>query len=66
MKSDVQVHFGRPLTADDMLDLVCRLVFLDLPTDIIERATTLQEAKESYRVFNKLVGHLVRQGGRRP
>jgi len=38
-----------------MPDLLCGPVFLDLPTDIIERATTLQEAEESYRVFYKLV-----------
>lgn len=44
MTSDVQVHFGRPLTTNNMTDLLCTLVFLDLPTDMIERATILQEA----------------------
>lgn len=34
--------------------LLCEPVFSDLPTNMIQRATTLQEAKESYRGFYKL------------
>jgi len=34
---------------------LCGPVLSDLPTDMIERATTFQESKESYRVFYKLV-----------
>jgi len=49
------LEFERPLTADDMADLLCERVFSDLFTDIIERATTLRETEEHYRVFYKSV-----------
>lgn len=45
MRADVHAHFARPSTAEDMPDLLCGPVFSDLPTDMLERATTVQRLK---------------------
>jgi len=46
--------FGFRFTADSMPDLLCGPVFSDLPTNMIEKATVLQEAEEPRRISYKL------------
>lgn len=56
MRTVAHTRFGRPLSADDIPDLLCGILFSDLLMNIIEKTSaTLQEAEESYRIFYKLV-----------
>lgn len=48
MSVNVHTYFRCSLITVDVLDLLCGPAFFNLPTDMMERTETLNEAEESY------------------
>jgi len=54
-RAELQERLGRYPVAIDMPDTPCGPVFEDLPMDHHEKATALNEAEETYRLFYKML-----------